>query len=101
MFTESIIELSVGFNEVVAIKNLILETSTSAHLRLWERGGVCTNKVILVCSFPVFCISCALLVSCTPFAQHKTGQSSYLYAGYIFFHLKECSRLFIGNCLLF
>lgn len=36
LFTESIIELSVGFNEVVAIQNLILETSTSAHLRLWE-----------------------------------------------------------------
>lgn len=30
MFTESIIGLSLGFNEVVAIKNLILETLPQA-----------------------------------------------------------------------
>lgn len=50
LFTESIIGLSLGFNEVVAIKNLILETLPQA--RIWNGGnkeGFVQIRQVLVC----------------------------------------------------
>lgn len=50
LFTESIIGLSLGINEVVAIKNLILETLPQALI--WKSGneeGFVQTKLVLVC----------------------------------------------------
>lgn len=84
-----------GFNEVVAGKNLILETLPL----VWNDGneeGFAQTKLVLVCivflCFALFvhCKSCVLAM------WHKTAWSIYLY---MFCHLKVSSRSsLVGNC---